>query len=128
MGDRMSRALAGVLTLTAAVVAASALVASIATATTLPETTYFYTVTLSDESVVIKPHRSVKPGSLVVFSVRNKASHRRNFVFGSYKTGFIDPGRSKRFELNFLVPWSFVSTSTEAHGAHKLGLRFICSW
>jgi hypothetical protein len=124
----MSRGLAGVLTLAAAVVSVSALMASIATATTLPETTYFYTVTLSDNNVVIKPHRSVRPGSLVVFTVKNKASHPRNFVFGSYKTGFIDPGRSKRFELNFLVPWSFVSTSTEAHGAHKLGLRFICSW
>jgi plastocyanin len=124
----MSRALAGVLTLAAAVVSVSALLASTATATTLPETTHFYTVTLSDNKVVIKPNRSVKPGSRVGFTVRNTASHPRNFVFGSYNTGFIEPGRSKKFELNFLVPWSFVSISTEPHGAHKLGLRFICSW
>ena len=114
--------------LTALAAAAGALVVSTATATTLPQSTYFYTVTLSDKQVDIKPKRSVRPGSLVVFTVKNKGTHSRNLIFGNYKTGFIKPGRSKEFELNFLVPWSFVSTSTEAHGAHKLSAKFLCTW
>jgi hypothetical protein len=112
----------------AAGLATAALGASSAVATTLPQTTYFYKITLTDHDVVIAPRKSVKPGSLIVFTVRNASSHARNLVFGSYKTGFIRPGKRKEFELNFLVPWSFETFSAEQGGAHKVSGRFICSW
>jgi len=124
----MNRAAVGIVALVAASVGATTLAASKAVATTLPETTYFFNVTLTDDKVIISPRTRVRPGSLVVFTVLNKASHSRNLVFGNYKTGLVRPGGKKKFELNFLVPWSFLSTSTESDGAHKLAARFVCSW
>ena len=118
----------GIVALVAASVAATTLAASKAVATTLPETTYFFNVTLTDNKVIISPRTRVRPGSLVVFTVLNKASHSRNLLFGNYKTGFVRPGGKKEFELNVLVPWSFLSISTESDGAHKLAARFVCSW
>jgi hypothetical protein len=123
----MSRAALCVVTLVVASVVA-ALAGSEAVATTLPETTYFYKVTLTDDKLIVAPRSSVKPGSLVVFTVRNLSSRTRNLVFGNYKTGFIGPGKQKQFELNFLVPWSFMGTSVERDGGHKLAARFVCSW
>ena len=124
----MSRSRVGIVLLIAASVASATLSASSAVATTLPETTYFLNVTLTDSKVIISPRARVRPGSLVVFTVRNKATHPRNLVFGNNKTGFIRPGAMEKFELNFLVPWSFMSTSTERDGGHKLAARFVCSW
>jgi hypothetical protein len=109
-------------------VAVGAVAASTAVATTLPETTYFYNVTMTDSKLVVKPHASVKPGSLVVFTVRNQSTQTRNLVFGNYKTGYIHPGKKKQFELNFLVPWSFVGFSVERGGGHRITARFICTW
>jgi hypothetical protein len=83
---------------------------------------------MTDSKLVVQPRASVKPGSLVVFTVRNKASKTRNLVFGNYKTGFINPGKKKQFELNFLVPWSFVGFSVERGGGHRIAARFICTW
>jgi len=97
-------------------------------ATTLPENTYFYKVVLTDKELAIQPKKSVRPGSLVVFTVQNKSSRTRNLVFGNYKTGFIGPGKKKQFELNFLVPWSFVGFSVERGGGHRLAAKFICTW
>jgi hypothetical protein len=116
----------GLVTLAAAVAAITA--SPRATPTTLPETTYFYKITLTDTVLVIKPKHSVRPGSLIVFTVRNGASRPRNLVFGSYKVGFLRPGRSARFELNFLVPWSLKASSVERDGGHRLAARFLCSW
>jgi hypothetical protein len=124
----MRRAWIGIARLMAASVVAATLSASKAVATTLPETTYFFNVTLTDEKLIITPRTRVRPGSLVVFTVRNKSSHSRNLVFGNYKTRFIGPGKQKEFELNFLVPWSFVGTSTEVDGGHKLAAKFVCTW
>jgi hypothetical protein len=124
----MTRARMGAAALTAAAVVAAALPASNAVATTLPETTYFYKVTMTDGQLMVSPKHSVRPGSLVVFTVRNSSSRPRNLIFGNYKTGFIGPGKSKQFELNFLVPWSFVGTSVERGGGHMLRAKFICSW
>jgi hypothetical protein len=114
--------------LVVASVAAATLAGSRAAATTLPETTYFYNITLTNTQVMIMPRMSVKPGSLVVFTVRNTSSQPRSLIFGAYKTGFIGAGGKKEFELNFIVPWSFVAISAETGGGHKLTARFVCSW
>src|SRR5581483_5607246 len=126
----MVRSLQGRFAVIAAVVATviAAVSASTAVATTLPESTYFYDLTMTDSKLVVQPRASVKPGSLVVFTVRNRGSKTRNLVFGNYKTGFIRPGKTKQFELNFLVPWSFVGFSVERGGGHRIAARFICTW
>ena len=126
----MVRSLQGRFAVIAAAVATviGAVSASTAVATTLPESTYFYDLTMTDSKLVVQPRASVKPGSLVVFTVRNRGSKTRNLVFGNYKTGFIRPGKTKQFELNFLVPWSFVGFSVERGGGHRITARFICTW
>lgn len=124
----MSRALASLAAVVTASLVAASLPASNAVATTLPENTYFYKLTLTDTKLIISPKASVKPGSLVVFAVRNMALHPRNLVFGNFKTGFMKPGRKKQFELNFLVPWSFVGFSVERGGGHRVTAKFICTW
>jgi hypothetical protein len=111
----------------ACVVAASVLAATRAAATTLPETTFFINITLTDKKLILA-RKSVKPGSLVVFTVRNKSSQPRRLVFGNFKTGLMAPGQHKRFELNFLVPWQFMGVSTDKNGAHRVSARFVCSW
>jgi hypothetical protein len=107
--------------------AACVLAVSRAAATTLPETTYFVNITLTDKKLILA-RRTVKPGSLVVFTVLNKSKTTRLLTFGNYKTGLIQPGKHKRFELNFLVPWQFNGVSTDKNGAHRLTARFVCSW
>lgn len=124
----MSRARASLAAIVTASLVAAALPASKAVATTLPETTYFYKVTLTENKLIVSPKASVKPGSLVVFTVRNMALRPRNLVFGNFKSGFMEPGKKKLFELNFLVPWSFVGFSVERGGGHRLAAKFICTW
>jgi hypothetical protein len=107
-------------------VAASAFAATRAAATTLPETTYFIDITMTNSKLILA-RKSVKPGSLVVFTVRNKSSLTRRLTFGNFKT-VLAPGAHRRFELNFLVPWQFQGVSTDQNGAHRVSARFVCSW
>jgi hypothetical protein len=113
----------------ATAIAASALLSTTrAAATTQPETTYFVTITLTDTKAVLSPLVTVKPGSLVVFNVRNIGAQARNLVFGADKTGFIASGKTTQFELNFLVPWRIRAISVERHGKHPLTMNFVCSY
>src|SRR6185437_17019009 len=77
-GDHMTRARMGAAALTAAAVVAAALPASNAVATTLPETTYFYKVTMTDGQLMVSPKHAVRPVSLGVFTGRNSSSRPRN--------------------------------------------------
>ncbi len=128
----MRRGLVGRVALVAASVVAlsvatAVLTTSRAAATTLPESTYFINITMTDSKLILA-RKSVKPGSLVVFTVQNKSSRTRRLTFGDFKTGLIPPGKHKRFELNFLVPWEFNGVSTDSSGAHRVTARFVCSW
>lgn len=99
-----------------------------ALATTQPENTYWISITLTDNKIILNPKRTVRPGSLVVFNVRNRSRDTRNLVFGSDKTGFIAPGRKLQFELNFLLPWTITAVSVVQGGTHRLTATFVCTY
>jgi hypothetical protein len=114
------------------VAAASAVVVTVATprapGTTQPEKTYWISITMTDSKIVLKPDRTVPPGSLVVFTVHNRSTDARNLVFGSDKVGFLRPGKNQQFELNFLLPWRITAVSVARGGTHRLTATFVCTY
>ncbi len=112
----------------AAAAGCAALVAATqAAATTEPTATFFDHIALKDNRIVVA-HAKVDVGSLVVFIVRNDSKQRRNIVVGSYKSGFLAPGKSTQFELSFPVPWSFRIVSKARPHPGTLTTKFVCTF
>ena len=126
--DRAAWATRSILVIATASAMAVTLMTARAPATTQPETTYWISITLTDSKIVLEPKRTVRPGSLVVFSVQNRSGHARNLLFGADKTGFIAPGHDAQFELNFLIPWRITAVSVDRGGVHRLTAQFICTY
>jgi hypothetical protein len=92
-------------------------------ATTLPQVTLFEGVELTDTAITLSL-TSVQRGSLVVFTLKNSAKHGRNFSLGGYRTAYITPGKTARFQLNFLYRNHYPYVSL-ARNARKLTGTFL---
>jgi hypothetical protein len=107
-------------------VAAASITASQAAATTEPTAAFFEHISLTDHKIVLD-HSRVDVGTLVIFIVKNNGRHARKITVGSYKSGYLQPGTSLRFELSFPVPWSFKIVSV-GHGVPRLFAPFVCTF
>jgi hypothetical protein len=107
-------------------VTAASLASLGARATTEPASTFFDHITLTDKRISLSL-KKVDVGTLVVFIVRNKSSHPRRIVVGSYKSGVLLPGKQIQFELSFPVPWAF-NIRSSGKRLPTLTTKFVCSF
>jgi plastocyanin len=69
--------------------------------TTEPQQIYHATVTLRNTRIAFKPSE-VTRGALVLFKVQNAAGSPRDFFIGGYAMRALNPGATRRFQLQFL--------------------------
>ncbi len=110
----------------AGLVILAAIVSAQASATTEPAQTDFDKIVLTDDAIVL-PVSKVDVGTLVVFLVKNKSSHPRSVIVGSYKSKVLKPGKQIEFELSFPVPWTFNIRSLGKH-VPTLTAKFVCTF
>ncbi len=121
--DRARARLIGFL---AGLVIVAAIASAQASATTEPAQTDFDRIVLTDDAIVL-PVSKVDVGTLVVFLVKNKSSHPRSVIVGSYKSKVLKPGKQIQFELSFPVPWTFNIRSLGKH-LPTLTAKFVCTF
>jgi hypothetical protein len=103
---------------TAAALVAAAVVAGPAGAgarTTAPQRILTARVVLSDHGIALSVGK-VPRGALVIFRIRNTSARARDFRLAQRRSGLIEPGKSARFELDFLdrTTWTYTSTGPKA--------------
>jgi hypothetical protein len=72
-------------------------------------------VVLSEDGIALSV-RKVPRGALVIFRIRNTSAHARDFRLAQRRSGLIAPGKSARFELDFIdrTTWTYTSTGPKA--------------
>jgi len=101
--------------LAAAALGAAAAGSQPASATTRPQEIVTVRVILRDAGITLA-RRRVPRGSLVIFRIRNRSDEVRDFRIAQERSGPIKPGKTARFELDFLerTTWKYTSNGPRA--------------